>query len=195
VNIATQVPEGKFLPAGSPLNLGLGENLKFSARVEGLQVPTSWATWSGGNPAVLFTVDSGATISGNFGPHPVVAVGLKIEPNPFAVLGVSVTTLDGGTHTLLQNVNGQGGAAFFGWIGDAVQIDIGCACEGTGFAMGDMVIGGCAGQPGVANCRGQSVSALANKYGGMDAAPDALGFTSVEALQASIKSYCSVPTS
>jgi len=48
-----------------------------------------------------------------------------------------------------------------------------------------------AGTPGSPNCHGQSVSALAQKNGGMAAAATALGFTSVSALQSAITAFCS----
>jgi predicted outer membrane repeat protein len=47
-----------------------------------------------------------------------------------------------------------------------------------------------AGHPGKANCHGKSVSALAQKYGGMASAASALGFPSVKALQEAIKAFC-----
>ena len=47
-----------------------------------------------------------------------------------------------------------------------------------------------AGTPGRANCVGQSVSALAQKYGGLAHAAAALGYSSVQALQNAIAEYC-----
>jgi hypothetical protein len=47
-----------------------------------------------------------------------------------------------------------------------------------------------AGTPGTPNCRGESVSALARQFGGLDAAASALGFPSVEALQDAIRAFC-----
>jgi hypothetical protein len=47
-----------------------------------------------------------------------------------------------------------------------------------------------AGAPGKANCRGQSISALARQYGGLNAAASSLGFSSVRALQDAIRSFC-----
>jgi hypothetical protein len=47
-----------------------------------------------------------------------------------------------------------------------------------------------AGSPGVANCDGQSVSALARQYGGLNRAAAALGFSSVSALQEAIMAFC-----
>jgi hypothetical protein len=47
-----------------------------------------------------------------------------------------------------------------------------------------------AGTPGKANCRGQSISALARQYGGLNAAASALGFSSVRALQDAVRRFC-----
>ena len=47
-----------------------------------------------------------------------------------------------------------------------------------------------AGVPGSKNCRGTSVSALARKFGGLNAAAAALGFSNVQALQDTIRTFC-----
>jgi hypothetical protein len=47
-----------------------------------------------------------------------------------------------------------------------------------------------AGTPGNANCHGKSVSALAKQFGGLNAAAATLGFSSVEALQDAIMTFC-----
>jgi YVTN family beta-propeller protein len=47
-----------------------------------------------------------------------------------------------------------------------------------------------AGVAGSANCLGTSVSALATKFGGLDAAAAALGFSNVQALQDAIRAFC-----
>src|SRR5262249_46230015 len=47
-----------------------------------------------------------------------------------------------------------------------------------------------AGVPGANNCHGTSVSALATKFGGLDAAAAALGFSNVEGLQDAIRAFC-----
>jgi YVTN family beta-propeller protein len=46
------------------------------------------------------------------------------------------------------------------------------------------------GTPDKANCHGQSVSALARQYGGLNNAAAALGFPSVAALQDAIRAFC-----
>ena len=47
-----------------------------------------------------------------------------------------------------------------------------------------------AGAPGKANCYGQSVSALAQQYGGLNNAAATLGYASVSALQNAIMAFC-----
>jgi YVTN family beta-propeller protein len=47
-----------------------------------------------------------------------------------------------------------------------------------------------AGVPGSANCHGTSVSALATKFGGLNAAAAALGFSNVQGLQDAIRTFC-----
>jgi hypothetical protein len=47
-----------------------------------------------------------------------------------------------------------------------------------------------AGTPGLANCHGKSVSALAHQFGGLDAAASALGFSRVEELQEALGAFC-----
>jgi hypothetical protein len=47
-----------------------------------------------------------------------------------------------------------------------------------------------AGIPGQPNCHGQTISALANQFGGIDSAASVLGFSSVEALQDAFTLFC-----
>jgi YVTN family beta-propeller protein len=47
-----------------------------------------------------------------------------------------------------------------------------------------------AGVVGSKNCHGTSVSALATKFGGLDAAAAALGFSNVQGLQDAIRAFC-----
>jgi len=47
-----------------------------------------------------------------------------------------------------------------------------------------------AGTPGQPNCHGQTISALAHQFGGIDAAASALGFQSVKALQNGFSLFC-----
>jgi hypothetical protein len=54
----------------------------------------------------------------------------------------------------------------------------------------DSLTVGFAGTPGFSNCHGQSVAALAQQYGGLDAAAKALAYPSVQALQDAIRAFC-----
>ena len=47
-----------------------------------------------------------------------------------------------------------------------------------------------AGTPGQPNCHGQTISALAHQFGGIDAAASALGFSTVQALQTGVTLFC-----
>jgi hypothetical protein len=47
-----------------------------------------------------------------------------------------------------------------------------------------------AGTPGVANCHGKTVSALAHEFGGINSAASSLGFSSVQALQDGFTLFC-----
>ena len=73
-----------------------------------------------------------------------------------------------------------GTTEFGGAIGAGTVFEIG----GSGF------VPPFAGTPGTPNCHGQSVSALARQYGGLNAAAAALGFSSVQVLQNAITGYC-----
>jgi hypothetical protein len=47
-----------------------------------------------------------------------------------------------------------------------------------------------AGIPGEPDCHGQSVAALATQFGGIKRAASTLGFSSVAALQDSVREFC-----
>jgi DNA-binding beta-propeller fold protein YncE len=47
-----------------------------------------------------------------------------------------------------------------------------------------------AGTPGTPNCHGDSLSALAREFGGLEAAASALGFARVQALHEAIRAFC-----
>jgi hypothetical protein len=47
-----------------------------------------------------------------------------------------------------------------------------------------------AGMPGQANCHGQTVSAMAKEFGGIDASASTLGYSNVDALQNGVRVFC-----
>jgi hypothetical protein len=77
-------------------------------------------------------------------------------------------------------LSGDGNTAIVG--GPIDNTDIGAAWV---FAQPEF-----AGMPGKANCFGQSVSALARQYGGLNGAASAPRFSSVKALQNAIRAFC-----
>ncbi len=77
----------------------------------------------------------------------------------------------------LDLLNALGASPF----GEAVPITV---------YSGQVIVTNFAGTPGKANCHGQSVSALAQEFGDLDAAAAALGFASVQALQDAIQALC-----
>jgi uncharacterized repeat protein (TIGR03803 family) len=101
---------------------------------------------------------------------------------PYAVLVADASGNLFGTTSVGGNLScnaGGGIPAYFG-CGTVFQI------TGSGFVPPVIF----AGTPGNANCRGKSVSALAQKYGDLDAAAAALGYSSVSVLQDDIAAYC-----
>jgi YVTN family beta-propeller protein len=51
-----------------------------------------------------------------------------------------------------------------------------------------------AGTPGKANCYGQSISALSQRFGGLNNAAVVLGLPSIRALQSAVMAFCEEPT-
>jgi DNA-binding beta-propeller fold protein YncE len=91
-----------------------------------------------------------------------------------------------------------------GQANDVLQtLQVGSGPQGVGFNPATLtayvanggsnsvsVITAFVGTAGAANCHGKSVSALAKQFRGLDAAAAALGFSSVQDLQATITAYC-----
>ena len=78
--------------------------------------------------------------------------------------------------------------------GNAGSDALGCIAIYTGPSDADDIVAAgnppFAGTPGTPNCHGQSVSELAQRFGGMDNAASALGFSSVQDLQDAIRAFC-----
>jgi len=82
------------------------------------QIGHGWTTWSGGYAGqVLANYDSSVVTFGLL--TPVSGFGFFVEPDPFALVDVTLTTSNGLSFT--QAVNGKAGAAFFGWTGGGVN--------------------------------------------------------------------------
>jgi hypothetical protein len=101
------------------VTLGDGTSLGFSQTVQIANIGSGWATWCcsyGGQ--VLVSYSTGSWTSEDWTISPVSGFGVFIEPDPFGVLNITMSLSDGGT--LTQAVDGNAGAAFFGWVGPGV---------------------------------------------------------------------------
>ena len=83
--------------------------------------------------------------------------------------------------------SGGGGGSF---NAGTDQISVADLQTGNGEVVILKISSAYAGTPGKANCRSQSISALVQQYGGLNAAATALGFDSVKALRQSIEEFC-----
>ena len=138
---------GTVFPIGATISIPpAGNTLTFDADLLVAKVPDGgWASWSGGNtPTVLqpivITPDGPLpvnTLVGTFN-SAMSAFGLEIEPYAFDVFDLTLALSDGSS--LTQSVNGDGGAAFFGWTGGPnMSFTITSADGAEGFAFGRMV--------------------------------------------------------
>jgi hypothetical protein len=136
---------------------------------------------------------------------PVAGIGFELQPNS-ATVSATVQILDT-NNTLLSSITQPaiGGAcspacndaAFFGFHDPQGRIGsvLISPNDGGGFAENQISLidqsqPSFAGTPGKANCHGQSVSALAQEFGGLNGAAAALGFSGVSALQDAIMAFC-----
>jgi hypothetical protein len=91
-----------------------------------------------------------------------------------------------GGNALQGGVGGTSGNFGFECVGIQIPIPGSISCSGVTLTFACVF----AGTPGSPNCHGTSVSALANQYGGLDAAATALGYSNVQALQDAVTTYC-----
>ncbi len=134
----------------SSITLGGGSVLSnFSSPVSTRVIGSSWATWPGqpgSNGTTVYSSLGQNSVSFDFtggqvfkSPNllPVDAFGVFIEPNPFSVQSITLTLAGG--QFVTQNVDGNGGAKFFGWTGKGVT---GVTISGTSdFAFGQFYEG------------------------------------------------------
>jgi hypothetical protein len=112
--------------------------LSFDVTQTVYQVGSSWATWSGGNtPRVLYNPTS--SVNGTFDAA-VRGFGLEMEPNAFGLFDMTLKLADG--TSLTSTVDGNGGAAFFGFLSDVgvTGWTASTSSSADGFGMGRMVI-------------------------------------------------------
>ena len=112
-------------------------------------VGTSWATWQGqpgSNGTTVYNAPA-SNVMADFHPgsifglgtfHAVDAFGFYVEPDAFVTDTITLGLSDGSS--LSQDVNGNGGASFFGWVGGGVT-SITISSTGGDFAFGDFAEG------------------------------------------------------
>ncbi len=95
-------------------------------------IGSGWSTWSGGYTGQVLN-NGDASVSFSLG-SPVTAFGFFAEPDSFSAFDITLNTSDGAT--LTQVVAGDGGAAFFGWVGSGVG-SFSVSTTDNDFAAGD----------------------------------------------------------
>jgi len=133
----TQILSGGGVPDGTnvtSVTLDDGTLLSLSATQTVTSIGVGWATWSGGYTGQVIENLSATPVSASITPT-VGGLGMFIEPNQFTSFGVTLLLSSGAT--IFQQVNGSGGALFFGYTGsDVTNVTISSA-DGSGFAYGD----------------------------------------------------------
>jgi len=92
-----------------------------------------WATWSGGYTGQVLADYSSTSVTYTLG-QSVKGFGLFVEPDPFSLIDITLTTSDGSS--LTQAVQGEAGAQFFGWTGGGIASFT--LSSSTDFAAGDV---------------------------------------------------------
>jgi len=135
------VPDGTVV---NGVTLADGTALTFGQSLQTATLGSGWSTWSGGySGSVLVSYSTGALTTETWSISPVSAFGMFLEPDPFGVYNITLSTSAGGL--LTQGVDGNGGALFFGWIGSGIT---GLTISSTvDFAAGDFFSSGAAPVP------------------------------------------------
>ena len=119
------------------LTLNGGTTLTFGSAVNKRTIGIGWASWSGGFTGDVFYSKGLTSITA--GISAIDAFGLELEPNPQDVITMSLILNDGSvvTQEITQDVDGDGGAKFFGWVGAGI-VSITMSAE-SDFAFGRFV--------------------------------------------------------
>jgi uncharacterized repeat protein (TIGR03803 family) len=159
--------------------------------------PTVLVSFNGtdsGNPTASLITDANGNLFGTTAEAGAFGQGTVFEvfktTGGYANIATTLVNFNGSdgaspTAGLIADTNGNlfgttfNGGALYG-VGSAFEI------TASGFVVAPVF----AGTPGKANCHGQSISALAKQYGGLNNAAAALGYPSVSALQDAILAHC-----
>ena len=107
-----------------------------------------------------------------------------------AAAAVAVTADGSKVYVANSNPSGQGTVSVIDTATNTVTATISVGLAPAAFGVFIQPPPRFAGTPGSASCYGQSVSALVQRYGGLNAAAAALGFLTVPALQQAIMAFC-----
>jgi hypothetical protein len=93
-------------------------NLSFGSEVEKHIIGSGWNTWSNGYQGEVYYNKGASSLEIKLPPG-IIAFDLYIEPEVLDFFEIAVTATNGKTSTanLSQNVNGDGGAKYFGFYG------------------------------------------------------------------------------
>lgn len=114
-----------------------GPTLFFASPVRVATIGSSWATWSGGYTGQVLTTNGVSTLDINIAPT-TTNFGFFAEPDSFGQYLVQLNLSGGGS--VQQLVNGNAGAAFFGWNGGGVS-SFSITTTDQDFAFGDIYFG------------------------------------------------------
>jgi len=119
----------------SGATLGDGTVVNFGQTLTAVSIGDGWATWCCSYTGQIVESYSTGALSNSesWTVSPVSAFGMFIEPDPFQTLDVTLTLSNG--LLITQALNGNGGAAFFGWTGtDVTGFTISSSAD---FGVGD----------------------------------------------------------
>jgi len=118
----------------SSVTLADGTGVSFSSPATILDATVDWATWCCSYTGQV-AYESGVS-SATLTTSPVSAFGMFIEPEQFQIEDITVSLSDGTSIT--QAVNGDGGAAFFGFVASYQVTSLTITdASGDSFAVGD----------------------------------------------------------
>jgi len=154
------VPDGT-----SVTSVTLADGTALSLSAPATQTVTSigvgWNTWSGGYTGQVITNVAATPVSASITPT-VGGLGMFIEPAQFGVLDVTLLLSTGVSIT--QAVQGQSGAAFFGYTGSDVTGVTISSTDTLGFAYGDFFTTQAVPEPGSLTLLGTGLLALGGMF-------------------------------
>jgi hypothetical protein len=127
---------------GHPMSRPTGSIL-FSQAMSHREIGAGWASWSHGYTGDVYYTNGSTSMTTTM-PAKVGAFYLYAEPNPFAIINMTVVGRDGNGHQVSTTVavNGAGGAQYFGFyntsFGAVTSITVSSSVD---FAIGEFGVG------------------------------------------------------